>query len=131
MGSSKIAAEYGAYIMRELRVFNTVKVKSSTDISEKDFNDYKYGGFLTVSQSGKGGDLLRALKKAYENHLTCFNIVNIEDSPLTNALDNLIKQEEEQARQKKKDSPTVLYDASDDEEDSSDYVASNKNIGLF
>jgi glucosamine 6-phosphate synthetase-like amidotransferase/phosphosugar isomerase protein len=131
IGTSKIAAEYGAYIMRELKIFNTVRVNYASSITEKCFRDYKYGGFLTVSQSGKGGDLLRALRKAYENHLTCFNIVNIEDSPLTNALDNLIKQEEEQAKLTKKDSPTVLYDASDDEEDSSDNVAANKNIGLY
>lgn len=49
LGSSKIASEYGAYIMRELRIFNTIKVSDATYIKEKDFKDYRYGGFLTVS----------------------------------------------------------------------------------
>jgi glucosamine 6-phosphate synthetase-like amidotransferase/phosphosugar isomerase protein len=101
IGSSKISAEYGAYIMRELKIFNTVKVTISHNITEKDFKDYKYGGFLTVSQSGKGEHLLRALSLAYKHNLTCFNIVNIEDSPITQALDNLIKEEDEKAKQLK------------------------------
>lgn len=115
--------------MRELGIFNTVKITNSANITIKDFKDMKYGGFLTVSQSGKGDHLLRALKLAYENHLTCFNIVNIEDSPLTQALDNLVKNEEEKIRQRRK-SNNVLYDASDDE-DSSEFSLTNKNIGLY
>lgn len=103
---------------------------NSTKISQRDFKDIKYGGFLTVSQSGKGEALLKSLSHAFKNNLTCFNIINIEDSPLTQAMDNLIKQEEEEIAQKKKDSPTVLYDISDDE-DSSEYVQANKNIGLY
>lgn len=96
IGSSKLAAEYGAHIMRELRIFDTIKVQNALNINEKDFKDYKYGGFLTVSQSGKGDPLLKALKLAFKNNLTCFNIINIEDSPLAQALDGLIKQEEEE-----------------------------------
>lgn len=83
-----------------------------------------------MSQSGKGETLVKSLSLAFKNNLTCFNIINIEDSPLTQAMDNLIKQEEDEIAQKKKDSPTVLYDASDDE-DSSEYVQANKNIGLY
>lgn len=53
-GTSIIAAQYGAFIMRELRIFDTVKVTNASNISEKDFKDIKYGGFLTVTQSGSG-----------------------------------------------------------------------------
>lgn len=91
IGTSKIAAEYGAYIMRELRIFDTVKVSNAHKICQKDFKDIKYGGFLTISQSGKGEPLLKSLRIAFQNNLTCFNIINIEDSPLTQAMDNLIK----------------------------------------
>jgi len=99
VGASKQSAEYGAYIMRELRIFDTLKVHQSTNITTKDFKDIRYGGFLTVSQSGAGDSLMDAMTLAHQNHLTCFNIVNVEDSPITQHLDKLIKMEEEEARE--------------------------------
>lgn len=37
LGSSKIAAEYGCYIMKQLKCFNTVKVFDGHDLKEGDF----------------------------------------------------------------------------------------------
>lgn len=51
-GSSKIAADYGAYIMKQLKCFNTVKVFSGYDINKGDLERLKFGGYLTLSQSG-------------------------------------------------------------------------------
>jgi hypothetical protein len=51
-GSSSIAAEYGAFIMRELEIFDTIRISNPRDIRSLDFQNIKYGGFLTVTQSG-------------------------------------------------------------------------------
>ena len=48
-GSSRIAAEYGAYIMKQLHCFNTVKVFDSYDIKKSDLEQLKFGGLLTLS----------------------------------------------------------------------------------
>ena len=81
-----------------------------------------------MSQSGAGKPLTRALKLAYENHLTCLNIVNIEDSPITRVIDEIVAEK----AKKKAEEPVVLYDASDsDPESIEDAEATNKNIGLY
>jgi glucosamine 6-phosphate synthetase-like amidotransferase/phosphosugar isomerase protein len=82
-GASRIASSYGAYVMRQLGIFNTIRIVNPNTVSPIDFRDIKYGGFLTVSQSGSGTNLLRSLRLAYQNNLTCFNIVNVVDSPIT------------------------------------------------
>lgn len=51
-GSSKIAAEYGAFIMKELKCFNTVKVFDGYEIKKGDLERLKFGGYLTLTQSG-------------------------------------------------------------------------------
>ena len=48
-GSSHIAGHFGAYIMRQLGVFDTVRVADPQDLKSNDFSDMKYGGFLTLS----------------------------------------------------------------------------------
>jgi len=114
MGTSHIAAQYGAFIMRELEIFNTIRViDTATPMTKSDFNEIKYGGFLTISQSGKATNLCEALKLAYKHNLTCFNIVNMEDSDITRVIDDLIKQK--------------LKDDSSSEDEQ--YV--EKNIGLY
>ena len=52
MGSSYISGLYGAYIMRELSVFNIVRVMTPQEIRPTDLKDIKYGGFLSLSQGG-------------------------------------------------------------------------------
>lgn len=88
-GSSYIAAQYGAYIFRELGVFDVVRVENldQTLYTPQDFKPIKYGGFLTVSQSGSDPALADAIKIAYEHDFTCFNIVNVENSPITQVID--------------------------------------------
>lgn len=61
LGSSRIASEYGAYLMKQLKCFNTVKVFSAHDLKEGDFERLKFGGYLTVSQSGQSQHLINAL----------------------------------------------------------------------
>lgn len=125
LGTSNIAAEYGAYIMRQLEVFNTIRVTLPNEIKAKDLQNIKYGGFLTVTQSGSGKDLLEAFKIAYESNFTCFNIVNVEASPITTLIDEIQK---EQADKKKQEAPQVLYNSSDEEENEE---FEDKNIGLY
>lgn len=48
-GSSKIAADYGAFICKYLQVFNTVKVMESFEIQNQDLQKVKYAGYLTLS----------------------------------------------------------------------------------
>jgi fructoselysine-6-P-deglycase FrlB-like protein len=87
-----IAAKYGAYIFKQLGIFDTIRVCDPADLRKVDFKDIKYGGFLAVSQSGVGKNLHAALTLAYESNFTCFNIVNVEDSPITKVIDNINKQ---------------------------------------
>ena len=83
IGSSKFAGEYGAFIMRELEIFNSVHVFEPHKIQPNLFKNLNYGGFLTVTQSGENQSLIDMLKSAFKSHLTCFNIVNVENSPIT------------------------------------------------
>ena len=124
-GTSCIAAKYGAHIMRHLGVFDTVKTDEAKNFKKIDFKDLKYGGFLTVSQSGYGQHLSDALKMAYESHLTCFNIVNVEDSPITQVVDKIIKGKSEE------DQPVVLIDSDGMSDFNQDDLSQNKNIGLY
>jgi hypothetical protein len=53
-GTSKIAADYGAFILKYLQVFNTIKVMEGHEILNNDLQKVKYAGYLTLSQSGEG-----------------------------------------------------------------------------
>lgn len=86
-GSSKIAADYGAYVMRELKVFNTVRVFDGFELKRGDLERLRFGGYLTLSQSGESLVLVNALKMAKELELSCMNVVNVEDSPITKSGD--------------------------------------------
>jgi hypothetical protein len=60
--------------------------------------------------------------------LTCFNIVNIEDSPITRVIDDIVAEQTKQKAEK----PVVLFDGSEsDPESNEDAEATNKNIGLY
>ena len=88
-GSSKIAADYGAFILKHLQVFNTVKVLESHEIQNSDLQRVKYAGYLTLSQSGEGKSLINGVKSAVQQGITCINVVNVEGSPLTKVISEL------------------------------------------
>ena len=88
-GGSKIAAEYGAHIMKVLKCFTTVKVFEGHDIKKGDLERLKFGGYLTLTQSGQSSHLIKALNLAKQLNLTCFNVVNVEDSPITRVGDEI------------------------------------------
>ena len=69
----------------------------------------RFGGLLTLTQSGSGSELIKVLKNAYEKNLTCFNVVNVENSPITRAIDEIQKERIE----RKQSENQVLFDASD------------------
>lgn len=127
-GSSLIAARYGAYIFKQLGIFDTIRVCDPADLRKVDFKDIKYGGFLAVSQSGEGKDLMAALKLAYEHNFTCMNIVNVEDSPITKVVDNINKESKKVQEDSK---PAVLFDASDETDEEDDINKGNQNIGIY
>jgi len=85
-GPSLIAAEYGAVIMRHLQNFNSVKVLSGTEMSRKEIEHTRYAGFLTLSQSGDAKDLINGIITANKLGVTCINVVNVEDSPITRVI---------------------------------------------
>ena len=88
-GTSKIAADYGAFILKNLQVFNTVKVMEGHEIQNSDLQRVKYAGYLTLSQSGEGKSLLTGVRNAVEHGITCINLVNVEGSPLTKVISEL------------------------------------------
>jgi fructoselysine-6-P-deglycase FrlB-like protein len=94
LGSSRIAADYGSYIMKQLKCFNTIKVFDGNDIKKGDIERLKFGGYLTLSQSGTSKYLVNALKIARELELTCINVVNVEDSAITKVGEAIIGHDE-------------------------------------
>ena len=48
-GSSKIAADYGVSIMKELKMFNTIRVFDGYEIKRGDLERLRFGGYLTLS----------------------------------------------------------------------------------
>jgi hypothetical protein len=65
---------------------------------------------------------------AYENNLTCFNIVNVENSPITQVIDEIQKQRQSDEQTQ------VLYNESDDGDSVNSTTIGQfveKNIGLY
>ena len=48
-GPNLIAAQYGAFLMKHLNVFNTIKVVSGDAVKDKELERLKYGGYLALS----------------------------------------------------------------------------------
>lgn len=48
-GPSYIAAEYGAFLMRHLQIFNSVRVLSGPEMNEREVQTLRYAGLLTLS----------------------------------------------------------------------------------
>ena len=85
-GTSFIAAEYGAMIMRHLGCFNSIKVLEGADNHRRQLENMRYAGLLTLSQSGHSKDLIEGIISAYKLGVSCFNVVNVEDSPITRVI---------------------------------------------
>lgn len=72
--------------MRHLQNFNSVKVLSGTEMCSKEIEHTRYAGFLTLSQSGDAKDLINGIITASKLGVTCINVVNVEDSPITRVI---------------------------------------------
>ncbi len=81
-GSSRIAAEFGRLIISQLGVFETIQVIDS-HMLKKDMLPDKFGGMVSLSQSGEDQVLLNNVQLALENEMECFNITNNIDSALS------------------------------------------------
>jgi glucosamine 6-phosphate synthetase-like amidotransferase/phosphosugar isomerase protein len=88
-GNSLIASKYGALLMKHLQVFNTVKCVGSDELGKSNIDKIKYGGFLTLSQSGDDKNLIQGLINATRSGVTCINVVNVEDSPITRVIQEI------------------------------------------
>jgi len=121
--------------MRELDCFNFVRVVTPEELKPIELASLKYGGFLTVTASGSHKALLNQIKLAYKNNLTCFNIVNVENSPITRIIDELQKEmNEDEKKDDNKDEPQILFDADNSDGNNSDDKEEefvDKNIGLY
>lgn len=85
-GPSTIAAQYGAFLMKHLNVFNTIKVLSGDAIKQSEIEKLRYGGYIALSQSGDAKNLIDGIIKATQLGVTCINVVNVEDSPITRVI---------------------------------------------
>ena len=65
-----------------------MKVFDGHEVKKTDLDNLKYGGYLTLTQAGTSQALINALKIAKEMELTCVNVVNVEDSPITKVGDH-------------------------------------------
>ena len=85
-GPTLIAAEYGAFLMRHLQIFNSVKTLSGEELDDREIQSLRYGGFLTLSQSGNDRSLINGIITASKLGVSCINVVNVEDSPITRVI---------------------------------------------
>ena len=88
-GSAKWAAQYGAWLMKHLQIFNTVRIFDGDAISKRELQQVKNSGLLTLSQSGDGKNLIRGIIEASKLGVTCINVVNVEDSPITRIIQEI------------------------------------------
>jgi glucosamine 6-phosphate synthetase-like amidotransferase/phosphosugar isomerase protein len=72
--------------MRHLEIFNTVNVLSPEKITTDALQNLRYAGFLTLSQSGNDKRLINGIIKASKLGVSCINVVNVEDSPITRVI---------------------------------------------
>ena len=85
-GSAKFAAQYGAYLMKYLQTFNSVRVFDGDAISRRELQCVKNSGLLTLSQGGDKKNLINGIIDASKMGVTCINVVNVEDSPITRVI---------------------------------------------
>ena len=86
-----------------------------------------------MTANGSHKTLLNQIKQAYKANLTCFNIVNTENSPITRIIDELCRDKNEEEKKNEDEKPQILFDADDSSGESAggkdDFV--DKNIGLY
>lgn len=73
-----------------------------TDVNPLLFKNIKNGGFLSVTKMGNDLDLIKAVKLAYKTELTCMNIVNQVDSPITKAIDDVLREQKDKNAEQEK-----------------------------
>ena len=73
-------------LLRHLQIFNSVKVLSGEEMCKREIETLKYAGFLTLSQSGDAKNLIDGIITATKLGVTCINVVNVEDSPITRVI---------------------------------------------
>ena len=72
--------------MRHLQIFNSVKVLHGDEMSKREVDTLKYAGFLTLSQAGDAKNLINGIITASKLGVSCINVVNVEDSPITRVI---------------------------------------------
>lgn len=72
--------------MRHLQIFNSVKVLNGNQMNKREIERVKYSGFLTLSQSGDAKNLIQGIITATKLGVSCINVVNVEDSPITRVI---------------------------------------------
>jgi glucosamine 6-phosphate synthetase-like amidotransferase/phosphosugar isomerase protein len=61
-------------------------VHEGLDLGKQDLQRVKYAGYLSLSQSGQSESLIKGVQEAIALGITCMNVVNVEDSPLTRVI---------------------------------------------
>lgn len=84
-------------MMRHLRIFNSVKVLSGDEMSKQEMQNLRYAGFLTLSQSGDAKNLIDGIITAAKLGVSCINVVNVEDSPITKVIAEVTHDDEPSA----------------------------------
>ena len=52
-------------------------------MSDREIEKINFAGLLTLSQSGDSKSLISGIIRATKLGVTCINVVNVEDSPIT------------------------------------------------
>ena len=58
-------------------------------MSRREIESLKYAGFLTLSQSGDAKNLINGIITASKLGVSCINVVNVEDSPITRVIQEI------------------------------------------
>lgn len=64
-GASYHAAQYGMFIFKQLKIFDTVRVVYPDDVSPLLLKNIKHGGLLSLTRNGYHKELINAVKLAY------------------------------------------------------------------
>jgi len=71
-------------------------------VTERELSKIKYAGLMTVSQSGTGKDLIDGVINATKLGVSCINVVNVEDSPITRIIQEIQAQDTDSYTQAKR-----------------------------
>ena len=72
---------------------------------------------MTVTKNGGDKDLVNAVKLAYKSELTCMNVVNQINSPVTKAIDVVLREQKDKDAGKEKQEVLFNVDSDQDEEE--------------